>query len=187
MTSVASSRAALNANAPLERTWADPTGFIGWFAHVDHKSIGRRSLVTSFVFFALGGVLAGLMRIQLARPDNEFLGPDLYNQIFTVHGTAMMFLFAVPIMEAIGLYLVPLMLGTRNVAFPRLNAFGYIFYCGSFLLSASFPHFYRSKLSESLCNIGWLRANRLNTAGKSLTRMVAPFGMGCAIFRLAII
>jgi cytochrome c oxidase subunit 1 len=68
------------------------------------------------------------MRIQLARPENRFIGPDLYNQLFTTHGTTMMFLFAVPIMTGIGLYLVPMMIGTRNVAFPRLNAFGYYVY-----------------------------------------------------------
>jgi cytochrome c oxidase subunit 1 len=75
------------------------------------------------------------MRIQLARPENAFLGPDAYNQIFTVHGSTMMFLFAVPIMQALGLYFVPLMLGTHNIAFPRLNAFGYYTYLigGSFL------------------------------------------------------
>src|SRR4051794_10073877 len=68
------------------------------------------------------------MRIQLARPDNDFLNPDLYNQIFTMHGTTMMFLFAVPVMEGMGVYFIPLMVGTRNVAFPRLNAFGYYMY-----------------------------------------------------------
>ena len=78
------------------------------------------------------------MRMQLARPENTFLGPDLYNQLFTVHGTTMMFLFAVPVMEAIGVYFVPLMVGTRNVAFPRLNAFGYWMYLfGGVLLCAS--------------------------------------------------
>ena len=61
------------------------------------------------------------MRLQLARPDNTFLGPDLYNQIFTMHGTTMMFLFAVPVMQALGIYLVPLMVGARNIAFPRLD------------------------------------------------------------------
>src|SRR5207245_8775477 len=68
------------------------------------------------------------MRLQLARPDSTLLGPDTYNQLFTTHGTTMMFLFAVPMMEGMGVYLVPLMLGTRNVAFPRLNAFGYWMY-----------------------------------------------------------
>ena len=68
------------------------------------------------------------MRLQLARPDNTLIGPDLYNQLFTMHGTTMMFLFAVPVMEAMAVYLVPLMVGTRNIAFPRLNAFSYWIY-----------------------------------------------------------
>ena len=76
----------------------------------------------------LGGILALLMRMQLARPENTLIGPDLYNQLFTMHGTTMMFLFAVPVMEAMAIYLVPLMVGTRNIAFPRLNAFSYWVY-----------------------------------------------------------
>jgi cytochrome c oxidase subunit 1 len=112
----------------LEATWYVPTGFIGWFRVVDHRTIGRRYIVTAFAFFLVAGVLAALIRLQLALPDNHLLGPDLYNQIFTVHGTAMMFLFAVPIMEAMGVYLVPLMVGARNIAFPRLNAFSYYVY-----------------------------------------------------------
>ena len=103
----------------LERTWAVPRGPLGWFRVVDHRSIGRRYIATAFGFFVFAGVLAALMRLQLAVPDNHFIGPDLYNQIFTVHGTTMMFLFAVPVMEAMGMYLVPLMVGTRNIAFPR--------------------------------------------------------------------
>jgi cytochrome c oxidase subunit I+III len=120
----------------LERTWANPKGFIGWLSEVDHKAIGRRNIVTAFGFFAFGGVLAALMRIQLARPENTFIGPDLYNQIFTTHGTTMMFLFAVPVMLAFGVYLVPLMVGARGIAFPRLIAFSYWLYLfgGIFLL-----------------------------------------------------
>jgi cytochrome c oxidase subunit I+III len=112
----------------LEKTWACPTGIRGWFTDTDHKSIAIRYIVTAFVFFVLGGLEAALMRIQLARPENHFLSPDKYNQIFTVHGTTMMFLFAVPIMTAMGIYLVPLMVGARDVAFPRLNLFGYFIY-----------------------------------------------------------
>jgi cytochrome c oxidase subunit 1 len=112
----------------LERSWAVPRGLIGWLSVVDHRSIGRRYLVTAFVFFVLAGLLAALMRIQLAFPENTFLGPDLYNQMFTVHGTAMMFLFAVPVMDAMAIYLVPLMVGARNLAFPRLNTFSYFVY-----------------------------------------------------------
>jgi cytochrome c oxidase subunit 1 len=112
----------------LEETWYVPRGLVGWFSVVDHRSIGTRYLVTAFAFFVLAGILAALMRIQLAFPENRFLGPDLYNQVFTVHGTAMMFLFAVPVMEAIGIYFVPLMVGARNIAFPRLVAFSYYVY-----------------------------------------------------------
>jgi cytochrome c oxidase subunit I+III len=125
--------------AMLEQTWAEPTGFFGWFTHVNHKSIGRRYIVTGFVFFVLAGILAGLMRLQLSRSNNPYLGPDVYDQIFTVHGSTMMFLFAVPIMEAVAIYVVPLMVGARNIAFPRLNAFSYWMYLfGGIFLWASF-------------------------------------------------
>jgi cytochrome c oxidase subunit 1 len=112
----------------LADTWYVPSGLIGWFSVADHKTIGRRYITTAFGFFIFAGVLAALMRLQLAVPNNHFVGPDLYNQLFTVHGTMMMFLFAVPVMEAMGVYLVPLMVGTRNIAFPRLNAFSYYVY-----------------------------------------------------------
>jgi cytochrome c oxidase subunit 1 len=121
----------------LDRTWADEPGLIGWITSVDHKAIGRRYIVTAFGFFLVGGLLAALIRLQLSRPNNTFIGPDLYNQIFTTHGTIMMFLFAVPVMEAFGTYLVPLMVGTRAIAFPRLNAFSYwmFLFGGIFLLT----------------------------------------------------
>ncbi len=120
--------------AALERTWAEPPGFVGWLKRVDHRSIGKRYIATAFVFFLLAGLLALAMRLQLAVPDNRLLGPDKYNQFFTVHGTTMMFLFAVPVMEAMAVYLVPLMVGTRNIAFPRLNAFGYYIYLAGGLM-----------------------------------------------------
>jgi cytochrome c oxidase subunit 1 len=118
----------------LERTWTTPRGVRGWIGTVDHKTIAGRYIVTAFGFFALGGVLALMMRLQLARPEARLVGPDLYDQLFTVHGSTMMFLFAVPVMEAMGLYLVPLMIGTRNVAFPRLNNYGYYAYLTGGLL-----------------------------------------------------
>jgi cytochrome c oxidase subunit 1 len=119
----------------LEETWRVPRGVVGWFMVADHRTIGIRYIVTAFVFFILAGILAALMRLQLAFPENGFLGPDRYNQIFTAHGLTMMFLFAVPVMEAMGVYLVPLMVGTRNIAFPRLNAFSYyMFLFGGILL-----------------------------------------------------
>jgi cytochrome c oxidase subunit 1 len=119
----------------LEETWYVPRGVIGWFCVVDHRTIGIRYIATAFGFFIFAGVLAALMRIQLAVPDNHFMGPDRYNQVFTTHGTMMMFLFAVPVMEAIGIYVVPLMVGARNIAFPRLNAFSYyVFLFGGLML-----------------------------------------------------
>jgi cytochrome c oxidase subunit I+III len=125
--------------AALEQTWKTPSGMWGMLATVDHKIIGRRYIFTAFIFLALGGVLSILMRIQLAQPEARVLGPDRYNQIFTMHGANMMFLFAVPVMEAMAVYLVPLMVGTRNIAFPRLNAFSYwMFLAGGTLLWVAF-------------------------------------------------
>jgi cytochrome c oxidase subunit I+III len=112
----------------LDATWRRNRGPLGWLSATGHKEIGLRFVVTAFVFFALAGTLALLMRIQLAVPENRFLSPAVYDQLFSTHGTAMMFLFAVPVMEGMGLYLVPLMVGTRNVSFPRLLNFGYFVY-----------------------------------------------------------
>ena len=123
----------------LAQTWRTEPGFWGALSTVDHKIIARRYIVTAFVFLLLGGLLAIAMRVQLAQPEARFIGPDRYNQIFTTHGSNMMFLFAVPVMEAMGIYLVPLMVGTRNIAFPRLNAFSYwIFLAGGLLLWIAF-------------------------------------------------
>src|SRR3954471_12075912 len=121
--------------ARLAKTWGTASGIIGRLSSVDHKVIGRRYIITAFIFLFLAGLAAVAMRIQLARPESRLIGPDLYNQLFTMHGTTMMFLFAVPVMEAFAVYLVPLMLGTRNIAFPRLNAFSYwvFLFGGSFL------------------------------------------------------
>ncbi|HEV7265298.1 MAG TPA: cytochrome c oxidase subunit I [Falsiroseomonas sp.] len=112
----------------LARTWRSPGGFIGWFMPVNQRIIGKRFIATAFVFFALSGVLALIMRLQLAVPENTLMGPELYNQVMTVHGTAMMFLFAIPLMEGFAIFVVPLMIGARDMAFPRLSAFGYYIY-----------------------------------------------------------
>jgi cytochrome c oxidase subunit 1 len=126
-------------NATLERTWSDPPGLLGWLSAVNHKTIARRFMVTTFVFFLLGGLLALAIRLQLALPNGKVLGPDLYNQVFTMHGSTMMFLFAVPVMQAVATYLVPLMIGARSVAFPRMNAFAYwIFTMGGAMLYLAF-------------------------------------------------
>src|SRR4051795_11237113 len=112
-------------HARLTRTWRTGPSLIARLSSVDHKVVGRRYILTAFFFLCLGGLSAVAMRLQLARPEAKLLGPDLYNQLFTMHGTTMMFLFAVPVMEAFAVYFVPLMVGTRNIAFPRLNAFSY--------------------------------------------------------------
>src|SRR5215213_7653850 len=112
----------------LAATWARRPGVIGWLMSTNHKDIGLRFIVTATAFFALAGFLALLMRLQLIKPENGLLNPDMYNQFFTMHGTTMMFLFAVPIMEGFGLYFVPLMIGSRNVCLPRLMTFSYYTY-----------------------------------------------------------
>jgi cytochrome c oxidase subunit I+III len=126
-------------HAQLNRAWSSEPGLTGWLSDIDHKAIGRRFIITAMGFFAAGGILAALMRLQLARPESGLIGPDLYNQIFTMHGTTMMFLFAVPIMQAMGVYLVPLMVGARNIAFPRLNAYAYwVYLFGGLMLYTAF-------------------------------------------------
>jgi cytochrome c oxidase subunit I len=122
----------------FERPQAE-TGFWSWVSTVDHKRIGILYGVTAFTFFLVGGVEALLMRSQLATPDGKILTANEYNQLFTMHGTTMIFLVVMPTAAAFGNYLVPLMIGARDVAFPRLNAFGYwAFLAGGLFLYASF-------------------------------------------------
>jgi len=125
--------------ADLEQAWADRPGILGWLSTVDHKKIGFRFIVTAFGFFVAAGILALCVRLQLARPDNNLLGPDLYDQVFTMHGATMMFLFAVPIMQAVGIYLTPLLVGSRAIAFPRMLSFAYwIYLAGGLMLYIGF-------------------------------------------------
>ena len=103
-------------------------GIWGYMTTTDHKSIGIMYMVTAFGFFLIAGLLAELMRAELARPDANFFSPDVYNQLFTMHGTLMMFLFAPPMAFGFANFLVPLQIGAPDVAFPRLNAFSYWLY-----------------------------------------------------------
>jgi cytochrome c oxidase subunit 1 len=122
----------------FERPQAE-TGFWSWVSTVDHKRIGILYGMTAFTFFLVGGVEALLMRSQLARPGGKVLTANEYNQLFTMHGTTMIFLVVMPTAAALGNYFVPLMIGARDVAFPRLNAFGYwAFLAGGLFLYASF-------------------------------------------------
>ena len=147
----------------LTRLWHPPHTIVAWLATVDHKKLGLRYIVTAFVFFALGGVEAAVMRAQLARPDSQLLSPEAYNQLFTMHGVTMMFLFVQPVLSGFSFYLTPLMIGARELAFPRLNSFSYyvfllagIFIYASFLIGAA-PNagwFNYTPLSSSLFNSG---------------------------------
>ena len=125
--------------AELERTWADRPGFIGWLTTVDPKRVARRYIATAMAFFMLAGLLALAMRTQLAFPEMRLIGPDRYNQVFSLHGSAMMFLFAVPIMEAVAIFIIPPMIGARTISFPRLNAFSYwVFLFGGLMIFLAF-------------------------------------------------
>ncbi len=114
--------------------------WVDWVTTTDHKKIGIMYLVLTFVFFMLGGIEALLMRLQLAQPGNTLLTGERYNELLTLHGTTMIFLFVVPVMAGFGNYFVPLMIGARDMAFPRLNALsfwllltgGVVFYCTLF-------------------------------------------------------
>jgi cytochrome c oxidase subunit 1/cytochrome c oxidase subunit I+III len=110
----------------LDAIWEERPGLLGWLTTVDHKRIGLLFFFTSLAFFAAGGVEALMIRTQLASHNQTLIGPQTFNELMTMHGTTMIFLFVVPIgLGAFGNYLVPLMIGARDLAFPRLNAFSY--------------------------------------------------------------
>src|SRR5207245_11636883 len=101
------------------------SGVIAWLTTVDHKKIGIMYLYTTFFFFVIGGVLALLMRTQLAVGNNHFLQAQTYNELMTLHGTTMLFLWILPVFSGFGNYFVPLMIGARDMAFLRINAFSF--------------------------------------------------------------
>ena len=121
----------------LEKVWETPKGWRYWSA-VNNTEVGIWYTATSFAFMLFAGVLGLMVRVQLAVPENDFLTATFYNQVFTLHGTVMMFLFAVPAVEALGVLLLPQMLGARDLPFPRLSAFGYwCFLIGGVFVSGS--------------------------------------------------
>jgi cytochrome c oxidase subunit I+III len=121
----------------LERIWRTPPG-IGRLSAVNHTILGKRFMMLALFFFAVGGLLSMLIRAQLATPNSAFIGPEIYNQIFTMHGTVMMFLFAIPMLEGFAIYMLPKLLGARDLAFPRITAYGFWCYAfgGSILIGA---------------------------------------------------
>ena len=120
----------------VEHAWQEKPGLAGYLSTVNHKRLGMRYIYTAFVFFFAAGIMALVMRSQLAQPQETVLTPQQYNELFTMHGTTMIFLFNTPVLAGFGIYLVPLMIGARDMAFPRLNAFGY----WVFLLSGLFMY-----------------------------------------------
>ena len=121
-----------------------------WLTTVDHKRIGILYIVTAYFFFFAGGVMAALMRLQLAQADQHVIEKNAYNELFTIHGTTMIFLFAVPLFAGFANYLVPLMIGARDMAFPRLNALSYwLFLLGGLIVLASFL------VEGGAANSGW--------------------------------
>ena len=123
-TGTAPPRDAAELHAEFEALWGNPKGWRS-LSVVNHTSVAKRFMITGGVFFLIAGLLGMLLRAQLAQPGQGFMGAEAYNQAFTMHGTMMMFLFAVPIQQGLAAYLLPKMLGARDLVFPRLGAFGY--------------------------------------------------------------
>ncbi len=136
------------------------TGFWSWFTTVDHKKIGILYVVTAFVFLLVGGIEALLIRLQLAGPNGKVLTAAMYNQLFTMHGTTMVFLMGMPLAVGFGNYLLPLMIGARDVAFPRLNMFGY----WAFLMGGLFVYSSFLPWNGGAPNAGWFGYTPLSSA-----------------------
>ena len=154
-------------------------GLLSWVMTVDHKRIGILYLISAFVFFLIGGTEALLMRVQLAQPNNTFLSPDTYNQIFTMHGTTMIFLVVMPLSAGFGNYLVPLMIGARDMAFPKLNALSY----WTYLFGGIFM--YSSFIFGGAPNDGWFSYAPLTEKLYSPTHGMDYWVMGILLLGLA--
>lgn len=142
----------------LGEVWHRGWGLAGSIGTVDHKRIGLRYLYTGFAFFIIAGIEALVLRIQLASSNLEVLDPELYNQLFSMHGVTMMFLAATPVLSGFGNYFLPLMIGARDMAFPRLNAFGYwVFLAAGLFLNSAF-------LVGQAPNAGWFNYPPLSDA-----------------------
>jgi len=155
------------------------SGLLSWIMTVDHKRIGILYIYSAFIFFLIGGLEALLMRLQLAKPDNTFLSADTYNQVFTMHGTTMIFLVVMPLAAGFGNYLVPLMIGARDMAFPKLNALSY----WTFLFGGVFM--YSSFLFGGAPNDGWFSYAPLTEKLYSPTQGMDYWVMGILLLGLA--
>ncbi len=139
-----------------EREFSFSETLYAWVATVDHKRLGLMYIISALFFLIVAGIMASVMRIQLAVPNNHFVGPDTFNRLFTMHGTTMVFLVGMPIVAGLSNYLVPLMIGARDMAFPRLNAFGFwIFLFGGLLLYYSYIGGSGLSGAGSAPDVGW--------------------------------
>jgi cytochrome c oxidase subunit I+III len=145
----------------LRRIWDTKPGLFGILGTVDHKKIGKRYLVTAFVFLFLGGIEAAIMRLQLAHSNLHLLTPEQYDQLFTMHGATMIFWYAAPVLSGFSNFLWPLLIGARDMAFPRLNAYSY----WTFLLSGAF--LYSSVLVGQAPDGGWFAYTPLTASAYS--------------------
>ncbi len=149
-------------------------GLLSWVASVDHKQIGIMYLLSGLVFFLIGGLEAMLIRVQLAIPNNHFLSPDMFDQLFTMHGTTMIFLVVMPVLTGLTIYVMPLMIGARDVAFPRLNAMSFwIQLFGGILLYFSF-------LAGGAPNDGWFSYAPLSEPAFSFNNGLSYWALGLA-------
>ncbi|HEX9108556.1 MAG TPA: cbb3-type cytochrome c oxidase subunit I, partial [Longimicrobiales bacterium] len=155
------------------------TGLWDWITTVDHKKIGILYGATSLIFLLLGGLEALTIRTQLIRPDNHFITAETYNQFFTMHGLTMVFLMGMPIAVALFNYIVPLQIGARDVAFPRLNALSYwIFLFGGLFLYSSF-------LAGKAPNGGWFGYANLSSRQYSPGPNMDFYSLGLQILGIA--
>ncbi|MEZ5177325.1 MAG: cbb3-type cytochrome c oxidase subunit I [Acidimicrobiales bacterium] len=149
------------ASPSLDAVWEDRPGIPGFLTTVDHKRIAVRYLVTATAFLFIGGLEAMVLRAQLAGPNGTVVDADTYNRIMTMHGTTMIFLFNTPVFAGFGNYLVPLLIGAREMAFPRVNAFSYWVYLGSGSL------LYSSFLLHAVPDGGWFAYTPLTSSAYS--------------------
>ena len=139
----------------------EPTGLWSWITTVDHKRIGIMYFLTSLIFLGIGGIEAMIIRVQLFNAEQALIGAETYNQLFTMHGTTMIFLVAMPMAVAFFNYVVPLQIGARDVAFPRLNALSYwIYLFGGIYLNSSW--FFGAAPNTSWVSYAPLTANQFN-------------------------
>ena len=155
------------------------TGLWSWITTVDHKRIGILYGVTAFIFFLVAGVEAGVIRAQLAVPDNGFVSPDVFNQMFTMHATAMIFMAIMPLGAAFFNFVIPLAIGARDVAFPRLNAYSYwVFLFGALLMHSSF-------LVGQVPDAGWFSYANLTEKPYSAGQGIDFWAMGLQVLGVA--